>query len=237
MRCLCRHSFARLALLTAALLLASLAWPRAATAAQLTLTWTDNSNNEDGFKIERKLGPGGSFSQIATAGANSTSYVDSALADGTTYCYQVRAYNSPGDSAYSNEACGATPAGGSTFTLTVTRAGSGSGTVASAPAGISCGTDCSEPYASGTAVTLTATPASGSLFTGWSGGGCSGTAPCSVPVTTNTSVTATFTPQTYTLTVTRAGSGSGTVSSAPAGISCGTDCSEPYASGTTVTQR
>ena len=105
MRLLCRHPLARLALLTAALLLASLAWPRAATAAQLTLTWTDNSNNEDGFKIERKLGQAGSYSQISIVGSNSTSYVDPTLADGTTYCYQVRAYNSAGDSAYSNEAC------------------------------------------------------------------------------------------------------------------------------------
>ncbi|MFN3480867.1 MAG: SBBP repeat-containing protein, partial [Thermodesulfovibrionales bacterium] len=56
-----------------------------------------------------------------------------------------------------------------TYTLTVTKTGTGSGTVTSSPAGINCGTDCSEPYASGTVVTLTATPNAGSTFAGWSG--------------------------------------------------------------------
>lgn len=56
-------------------------------------------------------------------------------------------------------------------TLTVTKAGTGTGTVTSVPAGIDCGADCSESYAAGTAVTLTATPATGSTFTSW-GGNC-----------------------------------------------------------------
>jgi hypothetical protein len=247
------------------------------------------------------------------------------------------------------------PGSGPTFTLTVTRAGTGSGSVTSAPAGISCGTDCSEAYASGTGVILTAAAAAGSVFTGWSGG-CSGTGACTATMTANRAVTATFTAQTtgppsftvtgtttspnpvapgasttiktsvtntggaassilvdlevfnaggtrvhqqyttglsfqageqktvqwvwpvaagqavgtytvklgvfsgnwstlytwqngaasvsvqagggsqsFTLAVTRAGTGSGSVTSAPAGISCGTDCSEAYASGTGVT--
>src|SRR5204862_401115 len=119
-----------------------------------------------------------------------------------------------------------------TFSLTVSKAGTGSGTVASTPAGITCGTDCSETYPSGTPVTLTAAPTTGSAFTGWSGGACTGTGPCTVTLTAATTVTASFTP-TFTLTVAKAGSG--TVTSTPAGISCGTDCSEPYASGTAVT--
>ncbi|MBI5256910.1 MAG: right-handed parallel beta-helix repeat-containing protein [Burkholderiales bacterium] len=112
----------------------------------------------------------------------------------------------------------------------------GSGTVSSTPAGISCGADCSEAYASGTSVTLTATPAAGQVFSGW-GGACSGTAStCTVSMTAARSVTAAFAaaPVTqYTLGV--AVTGSGTVSSTPAGISCGADCSEAYASGTSVT--
>ncbi|GMU74026.1 MAG: hypothetical protein AMXMBFR44_2250 [Candidatus Campbellbacteria bacterium] len=79
----------------------------------------------------------------------------------------------------------------SSFTLTVAKAGTGSGTVTSAPAGISCGSDCSQGYSSGTSVTLTATPATGSTFTGWSGA-CSGTGSCVVSMTQNRSVTATF---------------------------------------------
>src|SRR5207247_3352686 len=68
-----------------------------------------------------------------------------------------------------------------TFVLTVAKAGTGSGTVTSTPAGITCGASCFASYASGTAVTLTATPASGSVFTGWGGGGRRGSVGCRVP--------------------------------------------------------
>ena len=122
----------------------------------------------------------------------------------------------------------------STFTLTVTKAGSGSGTVTSSPAGINCGSDCTESYNSSTSVTLTASPASGSTFAGWSGGGCSGTGTCTVTMNADTTITATFNLQTFTLTVSEAGSASGTVTSSPAGINCGGDCTENY-SGTSVT--
>jgi hypothetical protein len=121
-----------------------------------------------------------------------------------------------------------------TFTLTVATAGAGSGTVTSSPAGINCGVDCSEAYSNGTMVNLTASPNVGSTFAGWSGAGCSGTGVCVVTMTAAASVTATFTPQTFTLTVAKAGIGSGTVTSSPAGINCGVDCSEPYSNGTTV---
>lgn len=119
--------------------------------------------------------------------------------------------------------------------LSVVRTGAGMGTVVSSPAGISCGGDCSEAYPYGTVVSLTATPASGSFFNGWSGGGCSGTGPCVVTMTTALSVVATFSPSIYVLSVSKAGPGSGTVTSSPAGINCGPDCSEPYNSGTFVT--
>jgi V8-like Glu-specific endopeptidase len=119
--------------------------------------------------------------------------------------------------------------------LTVTRAGTGTGTVTSAPGGISCGADCTQDYAPGTGVTLTAAAAAGSAFTGW-GGACTGTAAtCFVSMNAAKSVTATFQPS-YALSVSKLGNGgSGTVTSAPAGINCGGDCSEDYVSGTTVT--
>jgi endo-1,4-beta-xylanase len=79
----------------------------------------------------------------------------------------------------------------STVALTVTKSGSGSGTVTSAPAGINCGSTCSAGFASGTSVTLTATPAGGSTFAGWSGS-CSGTGTCTLSMTAARSVTATF---------------------------------------------
>lgn len=75
-------------------------------------------------------------------------------------------------------------------TLTVSLAGSGSGTVAGS--GISCPGTCSHSYPKGESVTLTATPASGSTFSGWSGGGCSGTGTCSVTMNAKQAVTASF---------------------------------------------
>src|SRR5438034_1130912 len=121
-----------------------------------------------------------------------------------------------------------------TFVLTVSKPGAGAGTVSSTPAGIDCGPTCTASFVSGTVVTLTAAPAAGSVFTGWSGGACSGTGPCTLTLTAATAVTATFTP-TFVLTVTTAGAGAGTVTSTPAGIDCGTACSASYTSGTVVT--
>ncbi len=76
--------------------------------------------------------------------------------------------------------------------LTVSVAGTGSGSVTSNPTGINCGVDCTESYATGTPVTLTATPTAGSMFAGWSGA-CSGTGLCMLSMTSPKSVTATFT--------------------------------------------
>ncbi|NOT57246.1 MAG: hypothetical protein HOP18_21800 [Deltaproteobacteria bacterium] len=212
-------------------LLALCTGAREATAAQLSLSWGDASSNEDGFKIERKIGTTGTYAQVATTAVNTTAYPDTTLANSTQYCYRVKAYNTAGDSGYSNEACGTTPT--ASFALTVAKSGTGQGTVTSSPAGISCGTDCSESYTSSTSVTLSATPTAGSTFGGWSGGGCSGTGTCTLLMNTATTVTATFTATvTYPLTVTTVGSG--TVTSSPAGISCGADCSESYANGTVV---
>lgn len=75
---------------------------------RIDLAWTDTAVNEIGFKIEWRVGTAGEFSQIDVAGADSTSYNDESLEEGTTYCYRVRAFNSAGDSAPSNEACATT---------------------------------------------------------------------------------------------------------------------------------
>ncbi len=120
------------------------------------------------------------------------------------------------------------------FTLTVTKAGSGSGTVTSSPSGIVCGKDCSEDYAGGTSVILTANPAAGSVFAGFSGD-----LDCSDGVVTmnaNKTCTATFNIQQFTLTVNKAESGSGTVTSSPPGINCGVSCQASFNSSTSVTQ-
>ena len=79
------------------------------------------------------------------------------------------------------------------ISLTVTKGGTGSGAVTSNPAGIVCGMDCTETYASTTPVVLSATPTPGSVFMGWLGA-CIGTGPCNVNVSAATSVSATFAP-------------------------------------------
>lgn len=123
-----------------------------------------------------------------------------------------------------------------TFALTVTKAGAGTGTVTSSPSGVNCGSICSANYSSGTSVTLTAAPASGSTFGGWTGA-CSGTSSCTVSMTAARNVTATFntTATTRALSITKAGAGTGTVTSSPSGINCGSACSANYANATSVT--
>src|SRR5581483_2542702 len=119
-------------------------------------------------------------------------------------------------------------------TLQVQKQGSGQGTVTSSPGGINCGSQCSAQFADGTQVTLTANPAPGSAFAGWSGGGCSGTGSCPVTLNSDQTVTASFVAL-RTLTVQEQGSGQGTVTSSPAGINCGSSCSAPFDQGTQVT--
>jgi FG-GAP-like repeat/Divergent InlB B-repeat domain len=78
------------------------------------------------------------------------------------------------------------------FTLAVTESGSGAGTVTTNPGWVTCNSDCSRKFAQGTAVSLAAHSNPGSSFTGWSGGGCSGTGTCSLALTSDQTVTATF---------------------------------------------
>jgi hypothetical protein len=120
------------------------------------------------------------------------------------------------------------------YQLSVAKSGAGSGSVSSSPAGIDCGSDCSESYDHGTLVTLTPVPEVGSSFSSWSGD-CTGSGACVVTMGGDRTVTATFAPSQHELTVTTDGAGSGSVSSSPEGIDCGSDCSELYDHGTEVT--
>jgi titin len=83
----------------------------AASSSEISLTWTDNSDNEDGFKIERKTS-GGTFAEVATVLTDTTIYSDTTVSPETTYYYRIRAYNTTGDSAYSDEAHATTSAEG-----------------------------------------------------------------------------------------------------------------------------
>ncbi len=81
----------------------------AVSASQINLSWTDNANNETGFRIERSSTSGSTgFSQIGTVGANVTAHSSTSLNPNTTYWYRVRAYNSVGNSSYSNTASATT---------------------------------------------------------------------------------------------------------------------------------
>ena len=89
-------------------------------------------------------------------------------------------------------AAGPGQCGGGVCPLVVYKGGSQNGTVTSNPAGINCGSDCSEWYDWGTQVILTATPAPGHTFTGWSGA-CTGTnTQCTLFMTAPKSTTASF---------------------------------------------
>ena len=117
-------------------------------------------------------------------------------------------------------------------TLNVFKSGLGQGTVTSSPAGINCGNDCSEKYPLGTSVTLTAASEENSAFAGWSGD-CTGTTKCTLKMDNDKTVTANFSP-TFSLSINKGGTGQGTVTSSPAGVNCGNDCSEKYPLWTTV---
>lgn len=110
------------------ILLVMLLLPVLAQASSYTLSWTDNSVNEAGFKIERRaMNPDGSvvsdFTEVGQVDADITTYKDTTPNE-QVYCYRVKAFNIVGESAYTNEDCGTGPIGAPgqltvTFTLTV----------------------------------------------------------------------------------------------------------------------
>ena len=117
------------------------------------------------------------------------------------------------------------------FTLEVQT--DGPGKVTSNPAGINCGSTCAHDYEIGAQITLAAAPDANAKFVGW-GGACSGSQnTCKVIITDALSVTAEFALKGFTLEVQT--DGPGKVTSNPAGIDCGTQCSHTYAAGAKVT--
>lgn len=120
----------------------------------------------------------------------------------------------------------------SNYVLTVNKNLS-SAIVNSSAAGITCGSDCTETYVSGTKVTLSiGVLPGGYYFSGWTGGCTGNSTTCTVTMNANKTVTANFASyQSNTLTVKRTGVGLGTVASNPAGINCGADCTETYVTG------
>jgi hypothetical protein len=82
----------------------------AVSGSRVDLSWTDHSSVESGFKIEQKVGSGGTYTEIAVVGADDNTYSNTGLETSTTYYYRVKAYKGGLDSAYSNEASAGTRA-------------------------------------------------------------------------------------------------------------------------------
>jgi hypothetical protein len=165
-----------------------------------TLSWNAPTKNTDGSTLEDLAGYKvyfGTESKKYTASyevENVTTYNIDNLPEGQYY-FAVTAYDKSGnESRYSKEisikiSINKMP---SKYTLTINKGGTSTGVVTSSPEGINCGSDCDEVYYSGTVIKLIAIPDTNSSFSGWSGGGCSGTGQCILTINTDTIVTATF---------------------------------------------
>ena len=163
--------------------------PTNSLAGQANLAWDppDISTDVTGYMIHYGTASG-TYSQAVDVG-NTTSYTVSNLIDGQTYYFAVTAYNAVGyESVYSNEVSIAIAP--SQYLLMISNPGPGQGTVSGS--GISCGNTCLAAYNPGTVVSLSAAAAPGSIFGGWSGGGCSGTGLCTVTMNANITITANF---------------------------------------------
>ena len=195
-----------------------------------SVTWTAPANT-GGAAITAYTAtsaPGGKT--CSTNGA--TSCTVSGLTNGTAYTFTVKATNSSGTGPASAASAPVTPVAAN-YQVTVTL--NGNGVVKSDPAGIDCGTTCAASLPGGKEVTLTATPATGFFFAGWTGA-CTGTADCKFLLTANKSVRARFSALPATdANLTVKTTGSGTVASAPAGITCGQECSANFAIDTAMT--
>jgi len=190
-------------------------WSGGCSGTSPTCTVTMNSNTSvtatfalQNYTINASAGTGGSISPSGTVTVSyggSTSFtitpntgyqVSGLLVDGVSVG-AVTSY--PFNNVTANHTIQASFSLPATYTLSVAKSGTGTGTVSNNPAGTS--------FNAGTVVTLTASPATSSTFTGWSGG-CSGTSPtCTVTMNSNTSVTATFALQSDPIIIARAGAG------------------------------
>jgi len=173
----------------------------AAASSQVNLAWSDNSSNEDGFAIERCQGSGCSnFASIATVNPGVTSFVNNGLAANTTYSYRIRAYNTAGNSGYSNSATATTPSAPTSCGYSISPQG------VSLPAPNGGGT-VSVTAAAGCAWTATSTASWISVSSSTASGTGSGSVNYSVSRNNGASRTGTISVAGKTFTVTQAGTG------------------------------
>jgi hypothetical protein len=183
-------------------------------AGQVNLAWDppDSATDVTGYRLDYGT-DSGSYSQGVDVG-NTQSYTVSNLSDGQTFYFAVLAYNQAGDqSGYSNEVSKTVPI--SQYLLVIGEDGTGTGTVSGTR--ISCGATCLAAYDAGTLVSLSAAANPGSVFAGWSGGGCSGTGSCKVTMNAATTIKATFNKTNVTYTIAASVTGKGKIS--PSGTS------------------
>ena len=166
----------------------------------VTLEWDppDGSPSDlAGYKIYYGNSSGNYTNSIDVG--NVTTYTVTGLTEGLTYYFAATAYDIyENESDYSNEISTMIPF--PQYIVTINKSGNGSGTVISSPAGINCGSDCSELFDTGTTVTLTASANSNSTFEGFTGSGCSGSGSCVLTINSGKTVTATFNIKTFTIT-------------------------------------
>jgi hypothetical protein len=193
---------------------------------QINLSWTDNSSDETGFKIEQPAG-----TVIHTTVADVTNYIHTGLTCGTTYDYEIKATNVNGDStattSATTQACPLPPVVTEpaplptpTYEFSVNKIGNGSLAINNIP----CSSGECNRYFGKETVTITATPDSGWLFAGFSGDCSSAT----VLLDADKSCTAIFEPQPaeYSLTINVKGEGSVD--------NCGTSCTQTHSEGKIV---
>lgn len=137
----------------------------------------------------------------------------------------------PGDTGNGDTGNGDT----ATARITIRRGGDAPGSISAQGAELSCADTCSASVAVGTSITLVASPDTGAVFGGWSGGGCTGTSPtCALSVTADITVDARFDVAMFTVDISLLGSGGGTIRSTPAGLSCPGTCSMAVPYNTTL---
>ena len=216
-------------------------------AASVSLTWNANTESDlAGYRIYLRTLPSTDYGSAVFSGLpsnpSSPQKTITNLAEGRSYGAIVTAYDNAGnESGPSNEGQFTTSSSSTTFPLTIKKEGNGSGTITSNPVGISCGSTCSTRFPENSSITLTAVAGSGSAFTGWSGGGCSGSnTSCTITLPWGKTVTATFeqsqtSTSTSPLTVKFEGTGSGRVSSSPSGLNCTSNCSIRFPKNSSIT--
>ena len=163
----------------------------ASGAGQVTLSWSapafDGGSAITGYEVTSYVA-GAVKLKISVGVVSQATF--GGLTNGTAYTFRVAAKNVAGTGAESADSNAVTPAV-PRFTFTVAKSGNGSGTVTAGGA-INCGATCAADFDTGTSVTLTAVPSSGSTFAGWSGP-CTGIGSCTVWIDAAKTVTAKFT--------------------------------------------